>query len=521
MINLTHIASSLARAALSDSTKPKMERAINVASHIAGKVALQVTSSLLEQKGLLNERQQKGLSMILKAFSGKEPVNNVETHEGGGRFNLARAAFDVASVVWERDKSMHNVMSFLGVSDSKGKMLFSLGKKLADAMAKPEPGKNNSEATNARHAYFSSNLKLNKLMNHLTDQVFDKIRQSNTDRVRRPTPGPSWRPNGAQQQARPQTSPGTRPQANSTPPPPPKAEPRPASGRPYAQQQARPETPPRTRPQANSTPPQQPKAEPRPASGRPDAQQQARPETPPRTRPQANSTPPPPPKAEPRPASGRPDAQQQARPETPPRTRPQANSTPPQQPKAEPRPASGRPDAQQQARPETPPRTRPQANSTPPQQPKAEPRPASGRPDAQQQARPETPPRTRPQANSTPPPPPKAESNASGERPSTARPNSTSAADASAKVGDSAPAKPPVKPLYEHLGLTDMSVDLSAVKKAYRDAALKNHPDKNRGNEAEAAERFKVISNAYKILSDPELRKAYDNGRINEAGNRA
>lgn len=66
-----------------------------------------------------------------------------------------------------------------------------------------------------------------------------------------------------------------------------------------------------------------------------------------------------------------------------------------------------------------------------------------------------------------------------------------------------------------------MSVDLSAVKKAYRDAAMKNHPDKNRGNEAEAAERFKVVSNAYKILSDPDLRKAYDNGRINEAGNRA
>ncbi|WP_032645667.1 J domain-containing protein [Pseudomonas syringae] len=411
MINLTHIASSLARAALSDSTKPKMERAINVASHIAGKAALQVTSSLLEQKGLLNERQQKGLSMILKAFSGKEPVNNVETHEGGGRFNLARAAFDVASVVWERDKSMQNVMSFLGVSDSKGKMLFSLGKKLADAMAKPEPGKDNSEATNARHAYFSSNLKLNKLMNDLTDQVFNKIRQSNGDRVRRPMPEPFWRPDGAQQQARPQTPPGARPQANSTPPPPPKAEPRPASGRPDG------------------------------------PQQQARPETPPRTRPQTNSTPPPPPKAEPRPASGRPDG------------------------------------AQQQARPETPPRTRPQANSTPP--------------------------------------PPKAEPSAGSERPSTGRPNTTSAADASAKVGDSAPAKPPVKPLYEHLGLSDMSVNLTAVKKAYRDAALKNHPDKKPASEVnEATERFKIISNAYQILSDPERRKDYDNGLIDEKGNR-
>ncbi|MDU8189340.1 DnaJ domain-containing protein, partial [Pseudomonas syringae pv. actinidiae] len=167
------------------------------------------------------------------------------------------------------------------------------------------------------------------------------------------------------------------------------------------------------------------------------------------------------------------------------------------------------------------PGARPHPNSTPPPPPKAEPRPASGRPDgAQQQARPETPPRTRPQANSTPPPP-KAEPSAGSERPSTGRPNTTSAADASAKVGDSAPAKPPVKPLYEHLGLSDMSVNLTAVKKAYRDAALKNHPDKKPASEVnEATERFKIISNAYQILSDPERRKDYDNGLIDEKGNR-
>ncbi|MCF5376688.1 molecular chaperone DnaJ, partial [Pseudomonas syringae] len=193
MINLTNLASSLARVALSDSTKPTIDRAMNVVSHIAGKVALQVNSSLLEQKGRLNERQQKGLEVILDALLGKEPVTHVETHEGGGRFNLARAAFDVASVVWERDQSMRNVMSFLGINDSKGNLLFSLGKTLADAMARPEPehGKHNSEAN---YAFFSSNLKLNKLMNDIADQVINEIRQQNTDRVRRPTPGPSWRP---------------------------------------------------------------------------------------------------------------------------------------------------------------------------------------------------------------------------------------------------------------------------------------------------------------------------------------
>ncbi|MDF5893553.1 DnaJ domain-containing protein [Pseudomonas syringae pv. syringae] len=332
MINLTNLASSLARVALSDSTKPTIDRAMNVVSHIAGKVALQVNSSLLEQKGRLNERQQKGLEVILDALLGKEPVTHVETHEGGGRFNLARAAFDVASVVWERDQSMRNVMSFLGINDSKGNLLFSLGKTLADAMARPEPenGKHNSEAN---YAFFSSNLKLNKLMNDIADQVINEIRQQNTDRVRRPTPGPSWRPESTQQQARPQTPPSARPQANSAPPP------------------------------------------------------------------------------------------------------------------------------------------------------------------------------------------PKAQPDAGAQRPSTERPPKTTPTGASAKVDDSAPAKPPVKQLYEHLGLSDMTADLSAVKKAYKKAALKYHPDKNAGNVAEANERFKKISNAFRILSDPELRTKHDNGVIDENGN--
>ncbi|MCF5429710.1 molecular chaperone DnaJ, partial [Pseudomonas syringae] len=240
MINLTNLASSLARVALSDSTKPTIDRAMNVVSHIAGKVALQVNSSLLEQKGRLNERQQKGLEVILDALLGKEPVTHVETHEGGGRFNLARAAFDVASVVWERDQSMRNVMSFLGINDSKGNLLFSLGKTLADAMARPEPehGKHNSEAN---YAFFSSNLKLNKLMNDIADQVINEIRQQNTDRVRRPTPGPSWRPESTQQQARPQTPPSARPQANSAPPPP-KAQPDAGAQRPSTERP--PKTPP-------------------------------------------------------------------------------------------------------------------------------------------------------------------------------------------------------------------------------------------------------------------------------------
>ncbi len=69
---------------------------------------------------------------------------------------------------------------------------------------------------------------------------------------------------------------------------------------------------------------------------------------------------------------------------------------------------------------------------------------------------------------------------------------------------------------YETLGVA-RDADEKAIKDAFRQLALKYHPDRNKA--PDATDRFREIAEAYAVLSDPEKRAEYDaRGRAGVAG---
>jgi len=73
-----------------------------------------------------------------------------------------------------------------------------------------------------------------------------------------------------------------------------------------------------------------------------------------------------------------------------------------------------------------------------------------------------------------------------------------------------------VKDPYEILGVARTAAP-DDIRQAYRRLAKKLHPDLNPGNK-ESEERFKEVSGAHELLSDPDKRRRFDNGEIDASG---
>ena len=65
---------------------------------------------------------------------------------------------------------------------------------------------------------------------------------------------------------------------------------------------------------------------------------------------------------------------------------------------------------------------------------------------------------------------------------------------------------------YEVLGVSE-NASKDEIRKAYKKLAIKWHPDKNPENKEEAEEKFKALSEAYAVLSDPKKKAEWESFR--------
>ncbi|CAK8993230.1 unnamed protein product [Durusdinium trenchii] len=69
---------------------------------------------------------------------------------------------------------------------------------------------------------------------------------------------------------------------------------------------------------------------------------------------------------------------------------------------------------------------------------------------------------------------------------------------------------------YEVLGVP-RTAGADEIRRAYKQQALRHHPDKNPENVEEATAKFKLVSEAYSVLNDVARRAAYDSGKLDSS----
>jgi len=91
-------------------------------------------------------------------------------------------------------------------------------------------------------------------------------------------------------------------------------------------------------------------------------------------------------------------------------------------------------------------------------------------------------------------------------------PHAFHSAGASKGIAISGSPRVPAAMGRDYYGILGVPRDAGAddIRKAYRKAALRWHPDKNQERKEEAEAKFKDIAEAYDVLSDPEKRQIYD-----------